>query len=85
MTDAELRALVRDAVARHLGRAPAPVTRSTRIHSTPVFESATVPQSSWADHPSHHIYLQVVNTTDACVIEPSVNCDHCGYCKSHGH
>lgn len=70
MTDAELRALVRDAVARHLGTAPpAPVHRP----------------SSWAQHPSHHMYLQVVNTTEACVIEPSVPCDHCGYCKSHGH
>jgi threonine dehydrogenase-like Zn-dependent dehydrogenase len=26
-----------------------------------------------------------VNPGDACVIEPSVPCDHCGYCKSHGH
>lgn len=78
MTDAELRTLVRDAVARHLGRAPRP----------PMSDPAPAPHvrtSSWSEHPSHHLYLQVVNTTDACVIEPSVPCDHCGYCKSHGH
>ncbi|MEO8482814.1 MAG: hypothetical protein ABI634_11430 [Acidobacteriota bacterium] len=79
MTDAELRALVRDAVARHLGtapRAPIPEPASALLQQRP---------SSWTQHPSHHIYLQVVNTTDACVIEPAVSCDHCGYCKSHGH
>ena len=31
------------------------------------------------------MYLTVVNTGDACVIEPRVTCNHCGYCKSHGH
>jgi len=78
MTDAELRALVRDAVARHLG------TTSPRTEmAEPLLVSTR--QSSWSQHPSHHLYVNVVNTTDACVIEPSVSCDHCGYCKSHGH
>jgi hypothetical protein len=77
MTDAELRALVRDAVARRLG--------TERRVADPVPPAAPVRASEWSGHPSHHLYLQVVNTTDACVIEPSVTCDHCGYCKSHGH
>jgi hypothetical protein len=80
MTDAELRALVRDAVARHLGTA----ARRPIADPAPTL-TAHHRSSSWAEHPSHHLYLQVVNTTDACVIEPSVACDHCGYCKSHGH
>jgi len=80
MTDAELRALVRDAVARHLGGAPRPVLAEPVPDLAPAVRS-----SSWAQHPSHHLYVQVVNTTDACVIEPAVTCDHCGYCKSHGH
>jgi threonine dehydrogenase-like Zn-dependent dehydrogenase len=29
--------------------------------------------------------VTIVNGDDACVIEPGVACDHCGYCKSHGH
>jgi hypothetical protein len=72
MTDAELRRLVQDAVARHLGgRAPAAVAE-------------TRPVAIWRGHPSHGQYL-IVNAGDACVIEPGVTCNHCGYCKSHGH
>jgi hypothetical protein len=72
MNDLELRALVREAVARHLGsRAPA--------SSPPTLPPGAHP------HPSHAIYLTVVNADDRCVIEPGVTCNHCGYCKSHGH
>ena len=80
MTDQELRALVRDAVSRHLGpragaSAPPPQSAPPRVtvHAAP------------AMHPSHAIYISVVNSDQSCVIEPSVSCDHCGYCKSHGH
>ena len=36
-------------------------------------------------HPSHSVYVHLVNTTDDCVIEPTVRCNHCNYCKTHGH
>lgn len=73
MDDRELRALVRDAVQRHLG------TRSVPEHPQ-------YPQDlQHPQHPSHALYVRLVNISDACVIEPSVQCDHCGYCKSHGH
>lgn len=73
MNDQELRALVRDAVARHLGSAePAP-------HATPA-SAVMVPL-----HPSHAVYVQLVNTDTRCVIEPGVECNHCNYCRSHGH
>ena len=81
MTDAQLRALVREAVERHLGTGAASL-------SHPCGAPAPIPPPARQDvsaHPSHHLYLTVVNTTEACVIEPSVPCDHCGYCKSHGH
>jgi hypothetical protein len=75
VNDQELRSLVRDAVARHLSRpAPAPAAPSM-----PAF----APQPG-NPHPSHAMYL-IVNATDACVIEPSVTCNHCGFCKTHGH
>jgi hypothetical protein len=78
VTDHELRALVRAAVARHLGgvRTPEPVVPGTVPAS---------PAHAWSDHPSHHLYLTLVNASEACVIEPSVTCNHCGFCKSHGH
>jgi hypothetical protein len=78
MNDHELRALVRDAVARHLGRgalAPGPAVSSL----------AAAPSGDWHHDASHAVYLTLVNTTEACVIEPDVPCTHCNYCKSHGH
>jgi hypothetical protein len=76
VNDQELRALVRDAVARHMGGAPA----------LPLHESLPVKTAApHGPHPSHGLYLTVINSGEACIIEPSVSCDHCGYCKSHGH
>ena len=95
MNDEQLRVLVRDAVARHLGAggggasSPAHDRAASCDHDRfgcdePAAVSiAAAPE--WRHHPSHHVYVTVVNTTDACVIEPSVACEHCGYCKSHGH
>lgn len=71
MNELDLRALVREAVERHLGRAssaPEPEPRPPAI-----------------SHASHGVYLTLVNAGDACVIEPAVPCTHCNYCKSHGH
>ena len=80
MTDQELRALVRDAVSRHLG----PRVGTSAAPSPPALARATV-HTAPATHASHAIYISVVNADESCVIEPSVSCDHCGYCKSHGH
>jgi len=72
MTEQELRAIVRDAVARRLGQSPVPRPQSA------VRGESLVP-------PSHAIYVNLVNIGGECVIEPSVPCNHCNYCKSHGH
>ena len=90
MTDAELRALVRDAVARHLGTGRASAAPSVDAPPAVVVNAAVAHVSvdasgGWSAHPSHHRYLSLVAPDSACVIEPSVSCDHCGYCKSHGH
>ena len=29
--------------------------------------------------------LPLVRSGDECLIEPSVSCNHCGYCLSYGH
>lgn len=75
MNDDQLRALIREAVARHLSRA-------TDVVSPPPPFQAPRPQLL---APSHYQYLTLVNVGDACLIEPSVNCNHCGYCKCHGY
>jgi hypothetical protein len=69
MNEQELRGLVREAVERHLG-----VKRERESFSP--------------SHPSH-ILLKIVPGSEAedgaCVIEPSVRCNHCGFCQSYGH
>ena len=80
MNDQELRALVRDAVARHLGGGGRPPGPSPELRT-----EASAPHGVLTAHASHYQYLTLVNVGDACVIEPAVSCNHCGYCKSHGH
>jgi hypothetical protein len=74
MTDQELRALVRDAIARHLG---------DQKGATP--EVAPVPP--WRSHPSFGKFLVASGAEQdgPCLIEPSVHCNHCGFCQSYGH
>jgi len=72
MTEQELRALVRESIARHAGRQIAP--------PAPRPDAVTV-------HSSHVVFPLRRGREDdgACVIEPSVRCNHCGYCVSYGH
>lgn len=76
MTEDQLRELIRDTVARHLAAERRPAGASP---------PAQAPSRAAGDHASHYIHLTVVNAGDACVIEPGVTCNHCGYCKSHGY
>jgi hypothetical protein len=89
VNEQELRRLVREAVARHLqaaGPGAPPLSGAAPPFQQP---SSARPSVGSAEghraHPSHHLYLTVVNVGEACVIEPQVACDHCGYCRSHGH
>ena len=70
MNEDILRAMVREAVARRM--AP-----SDPIHNEPQ-------PISLAAHASHFRYA-LPPSDGPCVIEPSVPCNHCGYCESHGH
>jgi hypothetical protein len=77
MTDEELRALVRDAIARHLGGASAAAAAPT----------AAAPVPLWRAHPSFGKFLVLRGDEQGgpCLIEPSVSCNHCGFCQSYGH
>ena len=73
MNEDQLRALVRDAVARHLeGAADRP---------QPPFAAQPL---AFASHASHFRY-SLPESGGPCLIEPAVQCNHCGYCQSHGH
>jgi hypothetical protein len=79
MTDDELRNIVREAIARHLGGGhPAPAAPSA---------TAAAPVPLWRAHPSFGRYLVARGADEAgpCIIEPSVACNHCGLCQSHGY
>jgi hypothetical protein len=80
MREQELRALVREAIARHLGDATGTPAAGLDSGGT----SIDAPSVS-RDHASHAVYINIVNPDNACVIEPDVTCNHCNYCRSHGH
>jgi hypothetical protein len=82
VSDQELRALVRDAIARHTGHAgqsgdavpshahpPPPTPFGARGHASLAF----LPLARGGDGDG------------ACLIESAVRCNHCGYCLSYGH
>jgi hypothetical protein len=75
MNSDELRALVRQIVADKLRE------RTGTAETVP----ASPPVANYSDHSSHAVYVSIVNTGEACVIEPDVPCTHCNYCKSYGH
>ena len=77
MTEQELRALVREAIVRHAGGAG-----MTPSPAPPVAYGQAARR-----HASHALFV-LPSGADAegpCIIEPSVPCSHCGYCKSYGH
>jgi hypothetical protein len=79
VTEQELRLLVRDAIARHAAGAR---VLPPDVSGPPAPAFAVVRQ-----HPSHGLLpvLAGADTGGPCVIEPAVQCNHCGYCKSYGH
>jgi hypothetical protein len=72
MNEDALRALVRESIARQIGSEPQSAVPGS---VTPI---------SFIGHPSQYRY-QLPESDGPCIIEPGVQCNHCGYCQSHGH
>jgi len=70
MNEDALRAMIRESIARHLGHQHAGPTAAAPLQ--------------FVGHASHFRY-QLPESGGPCLIEPSVQCNHCGYCQSHGH
>lgn len=96
LTEAELRGLVRDAIARvRAGRADAAAAPGLERSSS--FAASAPPLE--AAPSSHNTSLTVhVHASQAlfalgpggdadgnCIIEPAVRCTHCGFCQTLGH
>lgn len=73
VSDNELRDLVRESVVRHLGiDTPSPIRNA----------------AAGSRHASHLLLPVAPGSGEGdglCVIEPTVRCNHCGYCQSYGH
>ena len=74
MNDQELREMVRQSIARHLA------VETIRLAPDTTSEGGSAAHAS-------HLRLPLVSGDEdgACLIEPSVRCNHCGYCLSFGH
>jgi len=70
ISENELRALVRESIAR-LSAGPQDPPRVEHTHR----------------HASHVVFAisSGGDADGACLIEPAVRCNHCGYCQSYGH
>lgn len=79
MTEQEMRALVREAIATQAGRAGADRPDTARP------AGGWVPATFLRAHLSHAQFDVGPGPDGTCIIEPSVMCNHCGYCKSYGH
>jgi hypothetical protein len=72
MNEDALRALVRETLAR----------LESRGAVTPPPDPSRLVQ--FTSDPSHYQYT-LPPSDGPCIIEPAVQCNHCGYCQSHGH
>jgi hypothetical protein len=71
MSDDELRTLIREAIARHLGGSV--TSPGAAAAAAPVVLSF------------HRYAVPRVSDDGMCLIEPAVRCNHCGFCECHGH
>ena len=75
MTDDELRGLIRAAIQKHMTGAPA-----AEAPEAPQPAQLPVMSISFGQY-----RLDRAPGDTSCLIEPAVQCNHCGYCKCHGH
>ena len=77
MNDDEIRALVREAIQKHLGSSS---SGTPGTPGTPGTLGTVSPLLSFSRYK-----VQRVSDDGMCLIEPAVRCNHCGYCECHGH
>ena len=80
MNDDELRALIRAAIQRHVGTAAPQAAAEGRVPT----KLATI-QASEVGLSFSQYQLERAAGDTSCLIEPAVQCNHCGFCKCHGH
>jgi hypothetical protein len=76
----ELRALVRAAIQRHLSTSGREASTQVNPTAEPVFVTERALGMSFAQY-----RIERAAGDTMCIIEPAVQCNHCGFCKCHGH
>ena len=82
MNDDELRSLIRLAIQKHVGvsaSAPGNTLELRRDAASGRGPDTTV-SISFGQY-----QLERAKDDTSCLIEPAVQCNHCGFCKCHGH
>lgn len=84
MKDDELRSLIRAAIQKHIGGAESASARelSGELRRDGLL-SQSQPQLLSISFGQYQLERAKDDTT--CLIEPAVQCNHCGFCKCHGH
>ena len=77
MNDDELRSLIRAAIERHMSAEPAGTVRLTPDAAPLVSTPVSISFGQYR--------LERASGDTSCLIEPAVQCNHCGFCKCHGH
>ena len=78
MHEDQLRTLIRDAIAQHLG---------TEGRATSLRPAGLPSGTNSTTHLAHgrFVFLAPTEPDAPCVVEPQVRCHHCGFCQSYGH
>jgi len=87
MNDDELRGLIRAAIKKHMGGAAPGESDFARelpgeLRRDAAFGGGQQPTVSISFGQYH---LERAKDDTSCLIEPAVQCNHCGFCKCHGH
>lgn len=80
MDEQQVRLLVRQAIARHMGPPSAPLAAP----SVPVPVTSSSPLAGSTISFARFHLVRPAGETE-CLIEPTVTCNHCGHCQCYGH
>jgi hypothetical protein len=80
MNEDELRGLIRAAIQKHIGGESAETSSGASGFNRIVPIVAPPVSISFGQY-----RLERAAGDTSCLIEPAVQCNHCGFCKCHGH
>jgi hypothetical protein len=83
MNDDELRSLIRAAIQKHMTVSPPEAIRLKPDTTGFLGDAGAVVLPLSISFGQYQLERPAGDTS--CLIEPAVQCNHCGFCKCHGH